>query len=1083
MVAFLLGLIYIYNMKDMKIEEIIESGDLGALGALGFTDARRALADLLLLSGSPLGLCDNGIEGLTSAVLASPSPEMALNNLERLSKEVNRETLELVATNPEWLASLVTLSGASELLTGYICRHPEILAPLFTGGAPDISKQKDFAIFINEINRLIEADGLSDKSALKGILRHYKQREYLRIGLRDLLGIAPLEEVTAELSDLASASLQIAHDYSLLALKKRYGAPTYCNSSGKKEEAGFTVIGMGKLGGRELNFSSDIDLIYLYTTEAGETEGVDEKPSTIISLHEFFVKLAERVTTLINEITEDGNVFRVDLDLRPEGRSGEIVNSLSSVETYYESWGRTWERSAMIKARPVAGDLELGSEFLKMIEPFVYRRYLDFRAIEELKAMKERLDIELMRRNPNTIDVKLGRGGIREIEFFCQAQQLIHGGKNPEIRGKNTLTTLDALQKNALINSEDAVKLEEGYRFLRTLEHRIQIIEGRQTHALPEASREVQRIARMMVVVMGKKSSPQTESAFIEKYKEITSEVYGVYRSLFYSGTEELKDGATNEVLLLFSPEIDDEESTAELKKMGFTDPGALQSLKTLRDGSKGVRLPQGAQAMLEKIAPFLLTKTLETPDPDAALKHLEGFISAMGAHTTFYALLSENPKVAELLITIFGTSEFLSRILTEQPGAMDHLVAIDLKIPRKTKEEITDELDLFIQAARKGSENKAGGLPFEELIDAMRRLKSREILRIGINDILGELDNAGVFSQITTLAEVTLDSAIALATEELSNRYGLPVEGWPNTKKGPKFAVIGLGKLGSEDLIYGSDLDIIFVYSEETDGDGTLTTGPKEITIHEYFVKLAQKIITILTLRTREGLVFPVDMRLRPSGSAGPLVLTGKSFMTYQREKAEVWEATAMLKARAVAGNMEYAKEVTRSLEEIIYSRGLSTDELHEIKRIRERMENEIAKEEAGRYNIKTGKGGLVDIEFICQALQLKYGPKYKELRSTKAMEVLDALLDLGYLEAKDQGELKKAYVFFSNLTVKLRIVQDRAKGEIREGSKELSTLAKKLDYSGDEKKSASALLKDYISLSRNVREIYERILQGLED
>ncbi|MEE9542786.1 MAG: bifunctional [glutamate--ammonia ligase]-adenylyl-L-tyrosine phosphorylase/[glutamate--ammonia-ligase] adenylyltransferase [Thermodesulfobacteriota bacterium] len=1063
----------------MKIEEIIETGDLEALRKMGFKEAKRALDDLKLLAKSPFMADRAGTERLVSAALGSPSPEMALNNLERVTGHVPEKTIKAVLSNPKGLARLVTLAGSSELLVGYILKSPEILTELFTGKKALINSEKDRAIFLKELRGLIaiSGDGVT-KETLQKTLRLYKQREYVRIGLRDLLGIATLEEVTAELSDLASASLEIALESSFGALKKRFGAPLYKDARGNIKEAGFTVIGMGKLGGRELNFSSDIDLIYLYTTEAEETEGIEEKARTKISLHEFFVKLAEQVTELINEITEDGNVFRVDLELRPEGRSGEIVNSLSSIETYYESWGRTWERSAMIKARPVAGDMELGAEFLQMIEPFVYRKYLDFRGIEELKGMKEKLDIELMRRAPNSIDVKLGAGGIREIEFFCQALQLIHGGRITTVREKGTLPTIDALLNNTLISPKLAKELKDGYRYLRRLEHKLQIIDGRQTHVLPETSKEADRIARMM--------GPETETAFIAQYRNVTNEVYAIYRSLFYKSGEALIKGADKEVLLLFSPEISDSEAADSLLKIGFKDTGALLALKTLKDGPPGIRLPERARAILEKIAPFLLTKTLETPDPDAALKHLEGFISAMGAHTTFYALLNENAKVAELLITIFGTSEFLTRTLIEQPGAIDHLLSNDLKTPRKTKPEYARELKEFLEGTGGGKEESGS---FEELIDGLRQIKSREILRIGINDILEELDIDEVFLQITTLAEAVLDYAIDLAAKDLAGRYGYPVKNGPNKDRGPKFAVIGLGKLGSGELVYGSDLDIVFVYSEPeqepTDTNAALTTGPKQISIHEYFVKLAQRIISILTLRTREGLVFEVDMRLRPSGSAGPLVVTGVSLLNYQREKAEVWEAQAMLRARAIAGDMEFGEKITGSLHDIIYSRGLTAKELQEIRRIRGRMENEIAKEGQGRYNIKTGFGALVDIEFICQTLQLKFGLKKPGIRTPKIMGALDALSAEGLLEAKDHLELKRAYSFFTAMTVKLRVVHDRAQGDIFKGSKELTALARRLGYTldrdGDGGGLANALLNDYITHSQKVRAIYERVLDAL--
>ena len=1067
-------------MDISDIKSVVEQEDLKGLEALGFTEPKRALSDLKLLMDSPFGSSSELLAKLAKNVLASPSPTQALNNLERISESTPTETLQRILKIDHAAGYLTMLAGSSELLTGSICRHPTLLEPLFIGGEAEIDKNKDFEIFLSELNTRIDLLGDEAKSSLlASTLRIYKQREYVRIGLRDLLSMATLEEVTAEIADLASATLEVAVNSALKELRSRFGRPLYKSGSGKVLEAGFTVIGMGKLGGRELNFSSDIDLIYLYTTEAGESAGVDGKAGTKIGLHEYFVKCAEKVTRLINEITDEGNVFRVDLDLRPEGRSGEITNSLSSIETYYEAWGRTWERSAMIKARPVAGDVVLGEGFLQMITPFVYRKYLDFRAIDELKGMKEKLDIDLLKRKSGTIDVKLGIGGIREIEFFCQALLLINGGKNVNIREKNTLLTIDKLVENSLLAIAEATLLKESYRFLRRVEHRIQIIEGRQTHALPVAGKEAGRIARMV------SDEYKNVKDFIEAYKTVTGEVYGLYRSLFYKSTKELEESIDPAVLLLFSSKLTDEEGIERLGKLGFSDcDAALVTLKTLRNGPVGVRLPATTRTMLEKLSPFLLTRTLLAPDPDSALKFLNSFISAMGAHATFYALLSENPKVAELLITIFGTSDFLTNQLLAQPGAMDHLLSSDLLSPRKTKKEVEAELNESLEKVKLNTAFEIGERGsvitacYEELLDTIRRFKGGEVLRIGINDILGELDIEGVHTQFTSLAEITLDAAIKMATEELSARYGKPNK--KEETNGAKFAVLGLGKLGSRELIYGSDLDIIFVYSTSAGDEGT-TTGPKEISIHEYYIKLGQRIISILTLRTREGTVFPVDMRLRPSGSAGPLVLTDASLIKYQSERAEIWEAQAMIKARAVAGDIPFGEKIVKTLNETIYTRGLSGDELSEIRRIRERMENEIAKEGPGRYNIKTGRGGVVDIEFLTQILQMKFGAKVTALQTPSTLDALSALKAEGLITAEDYQVLTHAYLFFLKVTVKLRVVHDRAQGDIVKESKEIATLSRGLGYQENQIETSKDFINDYIELSRKVREIYTRVLDSL--
>ncbi|MBI5827446.1 MAG: bifunctional [glutamate--ammonia ligase]-adenylyl-L-tyrosine phosphorylase/[glutamate--ammonia-ligase] adenylyltransferase [Deltaproteobacteria bacterium] len=1025
-----------------------EAEALSALKGLGFLDARAALKNLLLMTS---GAAHRRAGEILKSAADSPSPDSALNNLESVLRELPEGLLEKTVNDIAALRDLIYICGSSRLLSSTISQNPEYLRWLFFDGG--LSETRDFSAFRSGLDDLARGAG-SVEGICKG-LRVYKQKEYLRIGARDLLRVAPVEETTRELSDLAAASLDCAVEFSLSELKKGYGRPICSGEDESVKEAEFTVIGMGKLGGRELNFSSDIDIIYIYSSDKGETEGVAGSEASRISLHAFFVKLSTMVNKLIGSRTEDGMVFRIDLDLRPEGRGGDMANSLRSAEIYYESWGQSWERAAMIKARVVAGSRALGEAFLSMIRPFVFRKYLDFTAIEEIKSMKERIDLSLLRKNSEAIDVKLGAGGIREIEFFCQALQLIHGGRDAGIRGKNTLKTIDRLLLKGYIKEDEAASLRQGYVFLRNLEHRIQIVEGRQTQAMPARAEELERLARMMGF---KDTAGKLASAlFLEEYRKRTAFVHEVYRSLFYraGGKEE-----PEEVLELFSPDMTGEEAGARLERLGFKDPAtAWKNLSLLKTRPPYARLSAKARMLLQKLAPGFVSLSAASPDPDRALAHLERFISSVGARTAFYSLLAENPPVCEELVRLFGTSVFLSKELIERPESLDMLLSKELALPYKRRAGFFDE---FAEGLERAAD-------YEERLDLLRRIKGLEIFRIGINGILGNLSPGQVSAQITFLAEAAIETALKISCQELARTHGEPL--------GARFSVIGLGKLGGKELIYGSDLDIIFVYE---DGGAGSTDGRRPISNHEFFVKLAQRTISALTLRTREGFAFNVDTRLRPSGSAGALVISKDALLKYHREKTQVWERQAFTKARPVAGDLALGFEALKGLEDILYSKPLVADDVDEMLRIRKRMELEIAKEGPDRYNIKTGRGGLVDIEFLAQALQLKYGMEKKGLRTLYTLKALWRLFKEGLLPEDEYLFLKEAHLFYRLLEMQLRIVRDRPEGYLIRGSEELSTLARRTGYSG--KEAAEALLKDYLRYSGKVREIYLKTLEGIK-
>ena len=1018
------------------------------LKTLGFSEEAKALQNLRLLNETPF---KDHIEELINLILTAPSPDDALNNIERVVSQFSIKSINAFIADMEKLKNLITICGASNLLSNTILTNLIYAEQLLL--EEGLYKKKDITLFLKELE--MWAQNFSNISSAATALRLYKQREYLRIGARDVLCLASMQETTLELSDLASACLEIAYRFCLKQLEAEYGTPLYTDMDGVERDSEFVIIGMGKLGGRELNFSSDIDIIYIYSSDKGETAGI-ARGGTIkgkVSLHTFYVRLSEMITRLIGSVTEDGMVFRVDLNLRPEGKGGDLANSLRSAEIYYESWGQTWERAAIIKARPVAGSMELGEAFLKMVEPFVYRKYLDFTAIEEIRGMKEKIDLSLLRATPDAIDVKLGIGGIREVEFFIQAIQLTNGGKDKSIREKNSLRAIELLKQKNYISEQDASVMSNAYIFLRNLEHRIQIVEGRQTQKIPAKAVELERLARLL----GFKDTPEMKAAayFWDEYKKQTAGVHEIYDNLFYQHSKEIEKDVSEEALLILSDDIEQEDVIARLSKAGFREPQRVyENLKLLKEGPAFVRFPVRAKMLLKRITPFLLTQIIASPAPDMALGNLERFISSIGGMTTFYSLLAENRKVMELLVKLFSTSEFLSRAFIEHPENLDALLSPELNIPFKDKGALLEKASAMLESAQ----------DYEAGLDIIRRFRNSEILRIGINDIFGELDPIAVSKQITYLADTCLIKAYEMGVEELEKRFGRP-------GCDAKFAIIALGKLGGEEILYSSDLDIIFIYSV-----GGETSGPKIISNHEFFAKLGQRIITTLSVATKEGFAFKVDTRLRPSGSSGPLVASEEAFIKYHKETAQMWEKQAMLKARLAAGNADFGAKILAAAEELVYAAPLTDDDLKELYRIRRRMEIEIAKEASGKYNIKLGRGGLVDVEFAVQLLQLKFGKQKKALRKCNTIDAMNALKDIDIISKTDYEILMNAYRFYRLLENRIRIVQNRTESYIIKDSPELLELAKRIDYKGID--AGKRLLDDYLNHTVKIRELYQKIL-----
>ncbi len=639
---------------------------------------------------------------------------------------------------PRLVEPLLRICGASRVLAVVLMSVPGVDADWFEHalGVGAVSP-------VEHVAALREADDRSSIAEVSALLRRHKRRQVLRIGARDLLGLACVVETVRELSALAEGATEVAVRHAQLQVAREYGG------FDPADALRFVVLGMGKLGGEELNFSSDIDLVYLFTGGRRESSGGERGAAAGAR---FATRVAEIVTRTLGEVTEEGFVFRVDLRLRPEGQNGPIVNSLAAAITYYESLGQTWERAAMLKARPIAGDHDLGGSFLEEIAPFIYRRFLDFDTVEEIEAMKRKVDGSRSRERLDR-DVKLGPGGIREVEFIAQALQLVHGGRDHRLRSRSTLATLSALADLGLLDRSESASLSEAYLFLRDVEHKLQIVHERQTQVIPQDAEEERLLARRLgyhlgsVPAEGRATSAEVDRFHADLARHRTA-VRRSFESTFLGARSEIRREAEEDVVALLETLERDPTAQARLAAMGFADPpAAAANLLRLRDGPPFAPASARRKKALFALAPALLGAICKASDPDQALAHMAELISAIGARTSFLALLEQNPETLRLMVGLFGASRYLSNFFLRHPELLDSLVRADLAVVRKDRASLVAGLASLLAAAD----------DYETELDTLRRFHHEELLRIGVNDIHGLLDASQVEEDLSLLADVCL--------------------------------------------------------------------------------------------------------------------------------------------------------------------------------------------------------------------------------------------------------------------------------------------------------------------------------------
>jgi glutamate-ammonia-ligase adenylyltransferase len=891
---------------------------------------------------------------LDQLVAAGPDPEGARPRLERF-----RELGGPLPDDEDGQALLAALLASGSFLPDILLSDLRRFAGLRAD--PWLWRAKPREVTVTEITAA--AQGAVDFADLQRRLRLYRRREMLRLGARELMdlwhpALSPRPGGTSiavahELSSLADGCLEAAVAFCDAELRAAHGAPT--SPEGKPS---FVVMAMGKLGGQELNFSSDIDLIYVYSTDEGSAGS--------LSLHEYYSRLAQGVTRALADITDEGLIFRVDLRLRPEGRSGAICNSLAAAESYYESFGRTWERQALLRARPAAGDHALGERYLRTLEPFIHPRTVGPGIIDDVRALRRLFAAEA---GGSVFNVKLGEGGIRDIELVAQLLQLLYAGKRRELRERTTLAALHKLALAGLLSDQEARVLSSAYRWWRQVEHRLQLEHGSQTHQLPASPDDRQVLARRLGFA--------DEGALGREIEVRRAEVSAIADTL-----GEPDAGPSALVLRLLDPASPRARVEADLVTAGFKDAAAAADALELA----GARLP-----------PAWLEEAIASPDPDRALASFRDL--ALKGSLGLFALVNEHPDLLRMLAGLFGTSERLSRHLVSHPALWVPLFE-GLGAPT------VDAADW-----RKGLSARLAGLEYEEALRELRRFQAEEILRIGLHDVAGNIGPEEVSSQLGALAEICLEETLRLVAEPLAARFGRPDTG---------LTVLALGSFGAGEMRYGSDLDLVFLYARA----GTTAGGMDH---QEWFARLAQRLIGALSARLEEGQLYEVDTRLRPSGAQGMLVTSYAAFDHYHHEEAAPWERVALLRARPAvtwpAGREDPLPRFAPLLEEITYRPVDAAALRAELVRMRARIEEERSDRGEGVVHLRFSAGGLTDLEFLAAWEQLRKGPEDPALRTASPFAALARLVERGELAPA----LLEDYRFLQRASLRIRLLRDR--------------------------------------------------------
>jgi len=882
--------------------------------------------------------------------------------------------------DPADVALLDALFGNSPYLTETAIQNPTFMTDLWRRG-PD-AVRLDLAAELDVVRADARAGALPALVATK--LRQLKRRLALTVAVADIAGTWPLDKVTGELSAFAAGCLGALTDSILLQLER----DGRLSLGGEPDAAALTVLGMGKLGAGELNYSSDIDLILLYDRDAPALSGNDQ-----LSRH--FVRGARLLVQLMSETSADGYIFRTDLRLRPDPGSTPLAMSVQAAELYYESVGQNWERAAMIKAHPVAGTLAVGHAFLAELTPYIWRKHLDFAAIHDIHSIKRQIDAH---RGGSAVkvlghNVKLGRGGIREIEFFAQTQQLIFGGRNPALRLRGTCEPLRALAAAGHVTAADADELVEAYGFLRTVEHRLQMVDDRQTHTLPADEAGVAAIATFL----GYPDSTSFQSELLERLHCVESH----YGRLFEEAPSLAGPGGN----LVFTGSDDDPGTLQTLRTLGFRDASAAAGIvRRWHHGRFRATATARARELLTELMPGLLKALGSTAAPDQALLNFDLFLGNLPAGIQLFSLFKANPALLDLVATIMGSAPGLAAHLARRTLLLDSVLSPDFYRPLPSAIEMT--ADLAGQLAKVDHE--------QDILDLARRWANDRRFQVGVQQLKAIVRPAQAGLAYSDVAAATISALCDRVERRFAEAHG----GF----RGQRLAVLGMGKLGSREMSATSDLDLIFVYDIPPGLEAS--DGPQALAPIQYYTRLSAKIVTALTAHTNEGTLYEVDMRLRPSGRAGPLANSLEGFESYHAQSAWTWEHMALSRARVIHGPPAL---VTR-LVDIVKSTLCRPRDRETLVRDVADMRDRIARHAPPRspWDFKHLPGGLFDIDFVAQYLALRHANQRPDLLDPHPAEMLRRAAAAGFIDRADAERLRATRILLSDVQSLLRLTLD---------------------------------------------------------
>ena len=854
--------------------------------------------------------------------------------------------------------SALRVGAASGFVAEACARDPSLLASLVDSGDLEAPAPPDAVGYLSARAPSWPVGAEPDESELMAALRRWRTREMVRIAWRDVAGFATIAQTLHEQSAFAQSAIQQAQQHAGRILMQRHGVPR--SAAGIAQE--LIVVGMGKLGGGELNFSSDIDLVFLFP-EHGDTDG-----ARALANEDFFTRVGQLLIRLLETRTAEGYLFRVDMRLRPFGDSGALVASFGAFEDYLQVQGRDWERYAWVKARAMTGQADYARIYESAVRPFVYRRYLDYGVFESLREMKAMIEREVERRDLAG-NIKLGPGGIREIEFLAQSLQLIRGGREPWLRTPSLYQVLPLLDRSRLLSPGAALELRAAYDFLRQIENRLQQRADEQTHTLPMAPAEQDNLAQ----AMGLPDWP----ALLAQLDAHRNRVSRHFHAVVFGAARATPDAVSVD---LESPQEGSEDAAtvaAALLRGGWSGDAlpAAQRLVQLRGAAFVRRLDAAGRRRLQALLPQMLSLIAAVADPQATLERVLKIIEAIGKRSAYYALLNERADARARLVEICGYGEFLVRQIAANPLLLDELIDARLFETLPGREELTGELDLEVDPLQEEDP--------ERQVEALRHFQQAAVFRVAVADLSGRLPLMQVSDRLTEIAELIIQRVVDLSLRQICARWGVPMCGDGPQRRAVAIGVIGYGKLGGRELGYGSDLDLVFLHDSQGERQETEagTNSDPSIDNQVFFLRLAQRILHLLTMHSAAGRLYEVDVRLRPSGKGGLLVTSLAAFTEYQKQEAWTWEHQALLHARAVAGDADLRARFEAVRIQVL-RHNVKRDGLRaEVRRMRERMRRELSRSGPDQFDIKQDAGGVADIEFLAQYWALAWALRYPPL------------------------------------------------------------------------------------------------------